>query len=334
MQTPVDDPQQFPFALDVATARVLVVELTARQRAQAAFLDQRALADGARGVWHPLAQAVDRAHALPRGRLDFIFHMGHCGSTLLSRVLQSWPELQVLREPLPLRTLAELRYAHVPDAVQRERIAEALLRLWARPIAAHGRTLIKATSSCNGLADELLAADECRHALLLRVSLERYLATILKAPGSVRDAIAAAPERAEDLHRRSEGAVAPPDSADTPAICAMGWLAERLRFDALAAASGGRALQVDFDDLLQDRASGIARIAGFLGLSLSRTDAALASPAWQRYAKDTAHDYDGEDRAHDLQLASERHADDIAHGIRWVESQRAHVPSRQVDWPA
>ena len=40
--------------------------------------------------------------------IHFIFHSGHVGSTLLSRLLEEVPSQLGLREPLPLRSLAEL----------------------------------------------------------------------------------------------------------------------------------------------------------------------------------------------------------------------------------
>src|SRR5688572_26505783 len=110
------NPEFLPFKLDLVARRVLLVRLTATQRREAAFLDERALPAHADGGWMPLDAWLSQVVA-PDIQADAIFHIGHCGSTLLSRLLESWPQVQGLREPLPLRTLAEIwRDLHAPHS--------------------------------------------------------------------------------------------------------------------------------------------------------------------------------------------------------------------------
>ena len=52
--TPQTDPEFLPFKLDLVARRVLLVRLTAQQRRDAAFLDERALPPGVDGGWLPL----------------------------------------------------------------------------------------------------------------------------------------------------------------------------------------------------------------------------------------------------------------------------------------
>ncbi|MGH6631339.1 MAG: hypothetical protein ACREB3_16555, partial [Burkholderiales bacterium] len=92
----------------------------------------------------------------------FIFHLGHCGSTLLSRALSASPNVLPVREPLTLRRLAA-------DA--------GSIHLLPLAIAAHARVfhpgqvaVIKATSTCNSLIEPLLAADENSRAILMMVN--------------------------------------------------------------------------------------------------------------------------------------------------------------------
>jgi len=82
---------------------------------------------GVRGRWMPAA-SVARAMSGPRDlrRLHFIFHAGHVGSTLLSRLLDEAEGVLSLREPLPLRTIAE-NFS--------EPRLDLLLRLWERGFA-------------------------------------------------------------------------------------------------------------------------------------------------------------------------------------------------------
>ncbi len=239
------DPEYLPFRLDLAVDRVLFVRLDAQQRREAAFLDPRALPPQPQGAWVPLSML--EAPATGDVVADGIFHIGHCGSTLLSRLLDSWPEVEGLREPLPLRDLAAAWRTTAPP---RDLLA-TLMAYWRRPLPPASRIAIKLTSSCNVLADPLLRDGTLHRAILLDMPLASWLATLLKSEDSVRDALAAFDERAAVL--RGHGITIDSEHAPRDAIeaCAMGWLAERMRFEALASGEfASRVLRVDFEDLL------------------------------------------------------------------------------------
>lgn len=309
------DPEYLPFRLDLANDRVLFVRLDAGQRREAAFLDPRALPPQPHGAWVPLSMLSSQtADADAIG--DGIFHIGHCGSTLLSRLLDSWPEVEGLREPLPLRDLAAAWHASAPP---RDLLA-TLMRYWRRPLPPASRVAIKVTSSCNTLIEPLLREGGLQRAILLDMPLAPWLATLLKSEDSVRDALAAFDERAEVLRMHGiaiDAAHAPRDAVEA---CAMGWLAEHLRFDAVSHGEfASRVLRVDFEDLLSSPEATLSRIAAHLALDPAGVARALASPAWGRYSKAQQHGYGRDDRAHDLALAQQRFGEEIARGIAWVE---------------
>jgi hypothetical protein len=321
--SPLQQPEYLPFKIDLVMRRVLWLRLDAQQRREAAFLDDRAIPADRQGGWMALepllasgSEGGTPAHA--------IFHIGHCGSTLLSRLLDGWPDVQGLREPLPLRTLAEawpsLGQAQArlseADAV---RLLDALWARWSMPLAPMRRSVVKATSSCNGLIAPLLARQPGMHAILLDMPLRPYLATLLKSPASVLDAASAAGERLASLHARGIARDIALHQLTLPQQCAMGWWSERLRFEALAAGDhAARVLRVDFEELLRHPGPELQRIATHLGLDPARVEQVLASPAWGRYSKAQSHGYGPDDRAHDLALSMHRHADAIAEGEAWV----------------
>ncbi|MFD0724706.1 hypothetical protein [Lysobacter brunescens] len=314
----LQDPHYLPFQLDLANGRVLCVRLDAQQRREAAFLDPRALPPQPQGAWLALSilQAPDTGHTVADG----IFHIGHCGSTLLSRLLDTWPEVEGLREPLPLRDLAAAWHAPSPPHA----LLATLMAYWRRPLPPASRVAIKVTSSCNVLIEPLLRDGGLSRAILLDMPLVPWLATLLKSEDSVRDALAAFDERAEVLRMHGiaiDGVHAPGDAIEA---CAMGWLAERLRFDALASGEfASRVLRVDFEDLLASPSTELARIAAHLSLDADGVAHALASPAWGRYSKAQQHDYGRDDRAHDLALAQQRFGAEIARGVAWVDRAMA-----------
>jgi hypothetical protein len=326
--TPQTAPEFLPFKLDLVARRVLLVRLTAQQRREAAFLDERALPAGVDGGWLPLEALQLEAETPPA---DAIFHIGHCGSTLLSRLLESWPQLQGLREPLPLRTLAEAwPQLHAPESrlapQEASRLLQALWTAWSRPLGGQARSVIKATSGCNGLVAPLLDAQPAMRTVLLDMPLRPYLATLLKSPDSVRDAASAATERLHDFHARGLGDGVWLHALSLPQQCAMGWLAERVRFDALARAQPWRVLRVDFEQLLAQPEAALHTIATHLGLDPAGVTDAMSSPAWHRYAKAQDHGYGREDRAHDLALAMQRHRAEIDEGLAWVEAHTRRFP--------
>ncbi|MGO4221558.1 hypothetical protein AB4Y64_06840 [Lysobacter sp. TAF61] len=336
MNSPLDDAGFLPFKLDLVGRRVLWLQFDAAQRREAAFLDDRALPANAQGGWMPLDAMPARASDAI-APADAIFHIGHCGSTLLSRLLDSWPHVQGLREPLPLRTLAEA-WPEVQQpqsrlsSAQAAQLLRALWSRWSQPLPPQTRSVVKATSSCNGLIVPLLELQPPMRAVLLDMPLRPYLATLLKSPASVLDAAAAAGERLRDLHARgylgkdADGVAL--HALTLPQQCAMGWLAERVRFDAIARGEhGARVVRLDFDALLAQPVEQLHRVVAHLGLDPAGLDDAMASPAWGRYSKAQTHGYSRDDRAHDLALALQRHAAEIAEGEAWVEVLLQRHPS-------
>src|SRR5947207_7812357 len=141
-------PELFPAALDPASGAVTLLRLSRGDYEHAAFLDGR-IAAGKPGRQLPfteLARAVDEAGL--EESCDFIFHMGHVGSTLLSRLLGKHPALFCLREPEILRTLTAC------EKSRRDAYLSTFLRLWSRTFEPSARALIKTTSFVSDIASD------------------------------------------------------------------------------------------------------------------------------------------------------------------------------------
>lgn len=321
----IETPAFLPFKLDLVGRRVLWLRMDEAQRREAAFLDDRAITPNAEGGWAPLETLLSQP-ATEAPPAQAIFHIGHCGSTLLSRLLDTWPQVHGLREPLPLRTLAEAWPMRVTalsrlSPTQADACLRALWSRWSQPLAPARRSVVKATSSCNGLAAPLLAQHPVMRAVLLDMPLRPWLATLLKSPASVLDAASAAGERLAFLHEHGHARGIALHQLTLPQQCAMGWLAERLRYEALAQGEhASRVLRVDFESLLADPRGELSRVADHFGLDASHMDAAVASPAWGRYSKAPSHGYGRDDRAHDLALSMRMHEAQIAEGAAWAEA--------------
>ena len=101
------DARLLPHLVDLPSDQVLLSHLTEGDYRKASFLDQRIITPQLQRQLVPWSElsAVDM---LQTAKPQYIFHIGHVGSTLLSRLLGEIDEILALREPQLLRTLCEI----------------------------------------------------------------------------------------------------------------------------------------------------------------------------------------------------------------------------------
>ncbi|HEX4293965.1 MAG TPA: hypothetical protein VHZ29_07515 [Rhizomicrobium sp.] len=309
-------PALYPFAYDPARDALMFVRMDEAAYRAASFLDERM---NVRGEWAPAA-AVEQALAGARDvrALHFIFHAGHVGSTLLSRLLDEARGVLSLREPLPLRVVAE----HFSPAR-----LEMLLRLWERGFESTQAVVLKATSSTERLAATLLAMRPQSRAVMLNVGAETYLATMLAGENSAADLNA---QGAERMHRLATLLGAPaPRPATLGELIAMSWAAERLTQADAVRALGARALAVDFDAMLEDVPGTMARVLAHFGLR-AEDGRFAASAALSRYSKAPEHAYSPSLRRELLTQARKNFASEIRDALGWLENLNAAHPDKSV----
>lgn len=321
----LSDPQAFLFKIEANAEQALVVRLSDADLQAAAFVDDRMLQVQRQAVWMPLAELLSEAPPLAPPTPSAIFHIGHCGSTLLSRMLGALPAVLSIREPLVLRTLAELQRVDAAtarfDAVTWERLLRRCLALLQRRAADRQRVVVKATSSCNGLVGDWLDCDEQVHGVLMHIDLRSYLCTMLKSPTSRFDAENFIAARLADLHAALGDDALRLYQLNQAERIALGWIAEMQRFGDLAQRYGARLLRLDFADLLADPSATLARVAGHLRIEASAgsVNAALGPQISGRYAKATDHPYSRADRQADLQTSAELHPGELRAGLAFAE---------------
>ena len=114
----VASPRWFPHYYDAASDSVLIVERSEEEYRAASFLDDRSLSPQTARHLVPWSQIAGAVPADARRDLNFIFHIGHVGSTLISRLLGELPQVFALREPVILRDVAErLAERGLPEAL-------------------------------------------------------------------------------------------------------------------------------------------------------------------------------------------------------------------------
>jgi hypothetical protein len=267
-----------------------------------------------------------------RGATGFIFHIGHCGSTLLSRALAVSPRILPFREPVSLRSLsADRRELETPmsflTTAAWDWLLTTVLDSLSRRFRADQVNVVKATSTGNNLIGPILRESPRHRAILLYVSLESYLATMLGKEKRGGDLWSQARTR---MHDWTEIADAPRISLHQlrePHLAALSWLTSMNHMLFAREVFGDRLMMMDFEDLLADPESNLSAAAAFFGVEAEAARVVTQFPqVSSAYSKRPDRRFTPETRAHLLDLTRQTQADDIATGDAWARSQIAQTP--------
>jgi hypothetical protein len=313
----VNSPAWLP--LEVAGDHALrLVRLDEAAYRAASFLDQRLLALGHEQASCRLDTFEAAAARLAR-RAHYVFHLGHVGSTLISRLLGAHPGCFALREPALLRELASGSPARAALSLLD---AQALLsRTW-RP---DQRPLIKATSFVSELAATVLAGAERPIAICVFAQPRAYLRGILAGANSRLECRQLAPARLQRLTRRFEHSGWRPEARSEGETVAMSWLCEMSALQQAARSFPSQVLWVDFDAFLVEPTAGLDAVFRALGHRLAPADveAIVAGPLMRQYSKAPEHGYDAVLRREVLESAEREHPAEIGRGMEWLRAAGA-----------
>ena len=331
----VSDPGLFPQKIDFFRQMILFVRLQRSDFQQASFLDDRILTPQTDGKWARFDSVESAlASAAPMRPLHFIFHAGHVGSTLLSRLLEEAGGVLALREPLPLRALAEAQdvLGEIDSLISPEQF-DSLMRgqllLWSRGYPDTRMVVVKATSTAARLAPRLLAAHPSARAIYLNLDFDSYLAALLAGDNSIVDLRGHGAERMRRLQAFAAPPATPLHAMSAGELAALAWVTETLTQTRLSEAFGPRVLSMDFNLMLRD-VGGALRDA-CRHFDLSAPDAYFAnapqSRVLQRYAKAPEAPYSPRMRADILTQARALKAEEILKGRRWIEALSRRCPA-------
>jgi len=293
-------PDHYLHSFDAGDAIFVPMDRAAYQRS--IFLDNRIspAADGSMRI--PLAAI---AHDIPAPQAaSWIFHIAHCGSTLLARALDLVTGNLVLREPLALR-----QTAIAPDPT---RLA-LTLAMTGKRYRADLPTLIKANVPVNFLLPELARhAPPSTRAILLFATLDDYLFAILRSDNHRDWVVRVTNQLAPHL-----GSL---DGLSVAERAAALWRAQMQAFsEALATFPG--ALGLNAETFFNDPFPTLVAAAEHL-----RIDAAPAAlreivsgPLFMSYSKQPSIAFDNEARLARRNALIEELAADIAAAHAWIE---------------
>jgi hypothetical protein len=348
----VESPAWFPLEVIASPASMRLLHLDETGYRKASFLDQRLLAGPHRQATCSL-ETLWAAAAKLRPRAHYIFHTGHVGSTLISRLIGAHGRLFSVREPALLRTFvgagpavsagpaagaspapgaspaaSASATAGASPAPHRLEQLQRVLSLFSRTWRSEQRAVIKATSTVSELAESILGGDDHPAAIFMFAQPLAYLRGILGGPNSRVEAKAMAPARLQRLLNRLEPGNWQFDPRSEGELIAMNWLCEMVTLHQAARRFPRQVLWVDFDAFLAAPAAGLQVIFQTLGETVPalEIEKLVTGPLMRQYSKAPEHAYDAALRQEVLRAADWEHSQAIKQGMEWLGKVTSHYP--------
>jgi hypothetical protein len=287
------------------------------------FLDQRILATSRDIVRIDCARLHDLFSKRPpkNSRLRYIFHVAHCGSTLLARALDIRVGNIVYREPAALRQLgaqaAAAFHGATPPAEWQQKL-DLSVALLNRSYTNDGPIVVKANVPVNFMIPALLDASN-DSAVLLYSSLENYLLAVLKSPthrawvAAITTELGPAIEAVTGITAEQRRALSIPEAAS----CL--WMAQIMIFDqTLKSQAGSRSL--DAETFYDDPENTLQKYFEFIGQAIDAASIGeiVKGELFTRYSKDPRQSYSNETRIAQRKEMRGQLAADIEKGRGWV----------------
>ena len=298
-------------ALDPDAGVARLVSMSRASYRSASFLDDRMLqqpVDAQIVAWPTIEAAVAEDC---RADARWIFHIGHVGSTLLSRLVGEIERTLAVREPRLLRDLA------LASTANRLRFIGCVPKLMSRTFAGEEIACVKATSFVSEIAAQLVPCGE--RALFMYASPKNYIASTLAGQNNLNDLRTLEASRTERLEARNIRLPRPTNDAERAAAA---WATEMTSLESASAKMAGRRIEwVDFDQMLANMADALAQIAMFFGFDAApdRISAIAGGPLMLRYSKALEYEYSPSLRADLIRDSGQRNALDIRGAIAMLE---------------
>ena len=270
-------------ALDPAAGIVRLVAMDREAYRAASFLDDRLMQLPVDAQLLPWPDVEAATEGVLRQNARWIFHIGHVGSTLVSRLLGEIPRVLAVREPRLLRDLA------LCPAEVRHRYCSPVPKLMSRTFADDEIACVKATSFASEIAPELVPAGQ--RAVFMYATPANYIGSILAGENSVKELRMLAPSRAQRLQQRVSSLGPARNDAE---LAAIAWACEMTALEDAAERMPDRFIYwSDFDKMLEDMQTELARIADHFGFAVSagEIEAIASGPLMARYSKALEYDY-------------------------------------------
>lgn len=311
LQSILNSPDQYLQSFDGADA--VFFEMDRDAYARSIFLDRRIAAKNMQYRRTPLADLLADVPPEPVP-ISYIFHIAHCGSTLLARALDLKSENLVLREPYTLRQLGvDAAAGGAVDFDQKLRLVRSLL---ARRYNQSGPVIVKANVPVNCMIPALMDPQPSQPAIFLHYGLEDYLLAILRAPMHRNWVVQVTNELKGGVESKT-GKI--PEQESVPVAAARLWLWQMLQFQA-ALAAYPNAKSLGAEELFENPKRAIAAAFDLFGQKQSSETVAaiVGSELFTRYSKDPRHQFDNAQRVERRARLKQELAAELQEARAWV----------------
>lgn len=323
LQSLLNSPDEYLQSFDGADA--VFFDMDREAYASSIFLDRRIVPRSTEYRRTPLAQLLTEVPAEP-APISYIFHIAHCGSTLLARALDLKSENLVLREPYTLRQLGVDAAAGGGEAFEKK--LHLVRSLLARRYNQAGPVIVKANVPVNCMIPALMAPKAHQLAILLHYGLEDYLLAMLRAPMH-RNWVQLVTTELKSAIEGATGAIAADESV--PVAAARLWLTQMLQFQA-ALASFPNTKSLCAEELFEHPKRAIAAAFELFGQAQSpeTVEAIVGSEVFTRYSKDPRHQFDNAQRVERRARLKQELAAELEAARVWVSKHPAigQLPER------
>lgn len=292
-----DSPDHYLHSFDGDDAVFVPMDRAAYHRS--IFLDGRISAASGGSMRIPISSLSGEMRPI-----GWIFHIAHCGSTLLARALDEPHANLVLREPAALRQVCV-----TPDA----RKLQLVLTMLGKRYSPEAPTLVKANVPVNFNLHQIIGRDPNARAVFLHCQLRDYLLAVLRSDGHRQWVRQVTNQFAPAL-----GSVAALSDAQRAAALWFGQM--RIFAEALRMMPNARSL--DSESFFNDPKPVLAAAAAQLEIEISaaRIDQIVSEPLFSTSAKNPALAFNNAQRLArraDLAAAIGTELDEAE---RWVEN--------------
>ncbi|MGV8929071.1 MAG: hypothetical protein ACOH1E_04930 [Brevundimonas sp.] len=305
-------PDHFLFAFE--GERIVFLPMNRAAYERSIFCDGRIEAVSRQAVYaetRPLLRAaLDRPVTSP----GWIFHVAHCGSTLLARALEKEAADLVIREPLGLRQLAvETVRRGAAATAPTLRLATTML---GKRYAPDAPVIVKANVPVNFAAEALMALAPETPAICLYYPLERYLAAVLRTENHRKWVESVTTELELAIAALTGSSLA---GCDTTQRAAALWRAQ-IEIYARLAARFPRVRTLDAADLFGRPAEVLTAAFALFGVAASAADIStvVAGPLFSAYSKNPALAFDDARRRTRETETLERLGPELERAIAWL----------------
>lgn len=314
-----NDPTWLVQAIDPPARLARLVRMDRNAYREASFLDDRLLALGNESRLCSLDELIAASGDIAGPPASWIFHIGHVGSTLVSRLLGELDGVLALREPRSLRDLA------VAQEDERPVLARALDGLMGRRGQGDHAVIVKATSFVSEYAP--LLTEPSASVLFLYATPASYISGILAGENSVKELDALGGARTQRL--ASRGIELQGFDCNDAHRAAAAWACEMTSLEAAADEMPLRKiLWADFDTMLGDMPAWLGRITSHFGLDApaGQIQELANGPLMLRYSKALEYDYSPSLRAELLADAAHSHGDEIDAAVAALWTAAESIP--------